>query len=53
MSTVDSGDKDTSTDLGLESPLDFEHSPVGLDGDRRQPFLLTLSFSFTGKSEQS
>ena len=39
--------KATGVSDWLELPLDAEHAPVGLDGDSRLSFLLSLFFSFT------
>ena len=40
-------DGPASSHLLLETPLDAKHSPVGLNRDRCQPFLLTVLLSVT------
>ena len=42
-----SRDEDARSDLLLVVPLDLEHAPVGLDGDRSESLLLAFPFRFT------
>ena len=49
MPTENSWNKNAGPDLLFEHPFDFEHTPIGLNCDGCQSFLLTMSFRFSIK----